>query len=114
MALILHITPRSHWQKAQQEGIYAAESLETDGFIHCSTPAQVVGTANAFFGGQSGLVLLCMESDRVQAEIRYEAADGNLFPHIYGQLNLDAVMQVLDFEPGADGNFALPDSLIVE
>lgn len=111
MALILHITPRSDWQKAQQEGIYHAASLETEGFIHCSTPAQVVGTANAFFREQTGLVLLCIERDRVQSEIRYEAADGRLFPHIYGSLNLDAVTQAIDFQPNADGNFTLPPVL---
>ncbi|MBC7973063.1 MAG: DUF952 domain-containing protein [Verrucomicrobia bacterium] len=111
MALILHITTRSLWQQAQQEGIYHAESLETEGFIHCSTPAQVVATANSFFPGQTGLVLLCIESDRVQSEIRYETVHGNQFPHLYGLLNLDAVIQAIDFEPNADGNFTLPPVL---
>ena len=111
MALILHITTRSHWQNAQQDGVYRAESLKTEGFIHCSTPAQVVTTANRFFRGQTGLVLLCIESDRVQAEIRYEAVHGDQFPHLYGALNLDAVMQAIDFEPNADGNFTLPPAL---
>ncbi|MBW4579856.1 MAG: DUF952 domain-containing protein [Tildeniella nuda ZEHNDER 1965/U140] len=109
--LILHITPRSHWQKAQQTGIYRADSLETEGFMHCSTPTQVVATANAFFRGQAGLVLLCIESDRVQSEIRYEAAHGEQFPHVYGALNLDAVTQTIDFEPNADGSFTLPPAL---
>ena len=111
MTLILHITTRSHWQKAQQEGIYRAESLETEGFIHCSTPAQVMATANKFFHGQTDLVLLSIESDRVQPEIRYETAHGELFPHLYGALNVDAVMQAIDFEPNTDGNFALPPAL---
>ncbi|XGV99957.1 MAG: DUF952 domain-containing protein [Leptolyngbya sp. BL-A-14] len=108
MALILHITTRSHWQTAQQEGIYTADSLATEGFIHCSTPAQVVSTANAFFRGQTELVLLCIESDRVQSEIRYEAVHGDRFPHLYGALNLDAVTQAINFQPNADGNFTLP------
>jgi uncharacterized protein (DUF952 family) len=112
MTLILHITPRSHWQAAQQEGTYRAASLETEGFIHCSTPAQVVSTANAYYHGQSGLVLLCIETDRVESEIRYEAAHGESFPHLYGSLNLEAVMQAIDFEPDADGNFALPTALM--
>lgn len=111
MALILHITPRSHWQNAQQNGVYRAESLETEGFIHCSTPAQVVATANAFFHGQTGLVLLCIESDRVQSELRYEAVQGDRYPHLYGALNLDAVTGAIDFEPNADGNFTLPPVL---
>ena len=111
MALILHITSRSHWQQAQQDSVYGAESLGTEGFIHCSTPAQVVATANSFFPGQTGLVLLCVESDRVHSEVRYEDAHGELFPHIYGLLNLDVVTQAIDFEPNADGNFTLPPAL---
>ena len=112
MALILHITPRLHWQNAQQEGIYSAESLETEGFIHCSIPAQVVATANTYFRGQTGLVLLCIESDRVQSEVCYETVQGDQFPHLYGLLNLDAVTQAIDIEPNADGNFTLPAALI--
>lgn len=111
MALILHITPRSHWQEAQQDGVYRAESLETEGFIHCSTCPQVVATANTFFRGQTGLVLLCIESDRVQSEIRYETVNGNQYPHLYGLLNLNAVTQAIDFEPNADGDFTLPSAL---
>jgi uncharacterized protein (DUF952 family) len=111
MALILHITPRSHWQKAQQDGVYRADSLDAEGFIHCSTPTQVVATANSFFRGQAGLVLLCIESDRVQSEIRYETVHGSQFPHLYGLLNLDAVTQAIDFEPDEDGNFTLPSGL---
>ena len=111
MTLLLHITTRSHWQTAQQEGVYRAASLETEGFIHCSTPAQVVSTANAYYHGQSGLVLLYIETDRVNAEIRYEMAHGESFPHLYGALNLNAVTQAIGFEPDADGNFTLPTAL---
>jgi uncharacterized protein (DUF952 family) len=111
MALILHITPRLHWQKAQQDGIYRPDSLDAEGFIHCSTPTQVIATANTFFRGQAELVLLCIESDRVQSEILYEDAHGELFPHLYGSLNLDAVTQAIDFEPNEDGNFTLPSGL---
>ncbi|SRR5579883_3197059 len=108
MTLIFHITPRSDWQAAQQAGIYRADSLDTEGFIHCSTAAQVVGTANAFFRSQSGLVLLGIAVDRLQASLRYDAVDDRQFPHLYGALNLDAVVQVFDFEPNADGTFTLP------
>ncbi|UBF28501.1 DUF952 domain-containing protein [Kovacikia minuta CCNUW1] len=114
MSLILHITARSHWQQAQQIGVYRPDSLSSEGFIHCSTPAQVVRTANAFFAGQSGLLLLCIEPEFVQPEIRYETADGDQFPHIYGALNLDAVTQVVEFEPEPDGKFELPQEIALE
>lgn len=110
MNLIFHITSRSYWQQAQQAGAYWTDSLNTEGFIHCSTAAQVVWVANSFYRGQEDLVLLCIDPERVQAELRYDLIEtGAHFPHLYGALNLDAVVQVVAFEPNADGSFALPN-----
>ncbi len=106
--MILHIIPRQQWEQAQQAGIYQADSLDTEGFVHCSTPAQVAKVANAFFAGQSGLLLLCIDPDRVRAEIRYDAVEDDHFPHIYGPLNLDAVLEAIAFEPNANGQFSQP------
>jgi uncharacterized protein (DUF952 family) len=112
MTLILHITPATQWQQAKQARIYRCDSLDVEGFIHCSTPEQIVAVANRFFSGQTGLLLLCINSERVQAEIRYEEIEtGERFPHIYGALNLDAVERVLPFEPDASGNFTLPAAI---
>ncbi len=110
MPIILHITRRADWEKAAGTGGYEAESLARSGFIHCSKPEQVVRVADGIFRGQKGLVLLVIDTERVKAEIRHENLEGGtqLFPHIYGLLNLDAVVDVVDFVPGADGCFALP------
>lgn len=109
MSNILHITKATQWEEAKSRGIYRGDTLESEGFIHCSTVQQVVKVANAFFKSQRGLVLLGIESDKVEAEIKYEGVDGGeRFPHIYGPLNIDAVVQVLNFEPGEDGLFELP------
>jgi uncharacterized protein (DUF952 family) len=104
---IYHITQSSQWENAKLSGVYKADSLATEGFIHCSTFAQVVKTANRFFKNQHGLVLLYIDADKVKPEIRYEGADNDLFPHIYGELNVDAVYKVIDFESGKDGLFGL-------
>lgn len=110
MAIIFHIANREAWNQAQAEGIYRPEMFPVEGFIHCSTPEQVVQVANIRFRGQAGLLLLSIDTDRVNAEIRYENLEGGqqLFPHIYGELDIDAVGQVSEFMPGADGYFALP------
>jgi len=119
--LILHITSRSEWQAAQARGDYRAPSLETEGFIHMSTSKQAVHVANAFYRGQSGLVLLVVDETRVGSQVKWEAPAGppasgisqdDKFPHVYGPLNLDAVVDVVDFNPDASGNFQLPASLI--
>jgi len=94
--------------------------LSTVGFIHCSKPSQIVGVANTFYRGQQGLVLLVIDPLKLQAELKWEppaepepthAREGELFPHIYGPLNLDAVIEILPFEPDEDGNFMLPEAL---
>jgi uncharacterized protein (DUF952 family) len=113
MAIIFHITKREAWLNAAAAGAYQAERFPIEGFIHCSTRDQVIQVANARFRGETGLVLLCLDTAKVAAEIRYENLEGGsqLFPHIYGEINIDAVVQVIEFEPAGDGCFSLPASL---
>lgn len=108
--MILHITRRSDWEAAQAMGDYRLDSLDTEGFIHCSTPEQVLGPANELYRGQPELVLLVIDPSRLEARLVYEDlyASGIAFPHIYGPLNLDAVVKVVPFPPGSDGSFELP------
>jgi uncharacterized protein (DUF952 family) len=115
MNTILHITQLQAWETAKNLGTYRSNTLDTEGFMHCSTTTQVIGSANRFFKNQTDLVILVIDIDRIQAEIRYEGGvASNLFPHIYGELNLDAVIQVIDFEAAANGEFRLPEQLVVE
>jgi len=113
MPLIYHITRQSDWDTALAAGSYAADSLATEGFIHCSTAQQVIATANRIFKGKRDLVLLSVETDKVGAEIRYENLEGgtNLFPHVYGALAIAAVTAAHDFPPRDDGSFELPPAL---
>ncbi len=107
MSIIYHFTTAETWAAAQAAGRYTADSLASEGFIHCSTPAQIVGTANRYYHGQHGRLLLAIDPARVDVEIRMENTSGGseLFPHIYGELNLSAVTALLHFEPDADGTF---------
>lgn len=100
-SLICHILTRETWEKAVEEGGYQPPSLQQEGFIHFSYPHQTAAVGRRFYTGQSGLVLLWVDPARVKAELRIEqAADvDELFPHLYGPLNLDAVVDVTDFLP---------------
>ena len=116
--VILHIVRRSEWDEAVRRGSYAPESLRGEGFIHCSTQAQVIDTANRFYRGQRDLVVVCIEEQRLRAELRWEApaqphgaASGELFPHLYGELNIDAVVKVAELPCEDDGSFRLPEEL---
>ncbi|MEH2275330.1 MAG: DUF952 domain-containing protein [Nostoc sp.] len=113
MNTIFHITKYQQWEQAKNIGSYRADSLESEGFIHCSKSTQILKVANRFFDNQQKLVLLFIDSKKVQAEIRYEPAEiDELFPHVYGELNIDAVYQVIDFEAGEDSLFELPQEVI--
>jgi uncharacterized protein (DUF952 family) len=108
--MIFHITSRSDWEQAQLRGEYLAASLETEGFIHCSNANQVVWVANQFYRNMPDLVLLCIDPTKLKAELRYDLIEtGDSFPHLYGTLNLEAVIQIIDFPPNSDGTFELPD-----
>lgn len=111
--IILHITTPSAWAEAQQQGEYTADSLATEGFIHCSTPAQVIYVANERFRGRTDLILLVITSHLVRPAIVYEDCyeTGQQFPHIYGPLNLNAVSQILPLPPDENGLFTLPLNL---
>ena len=113
--MIFHILKKRDWQDAVRQGAYAPPSLAVEGFVHCSTLDQTLGTANRFFRGQQDLALLCIEPQRLHAELRFESpADpgddraSQPFPHVYGAINLDAVTQVVDWPCQLDGSFRLP------
>lgn len=103
MANIFHITTRDAWEHALREGSYTAPSLDAEGFIHCSHAHQYGRVARARFRGQPNLVLLEIDPARVGPEIKHENTEGGteLFPHIYGPLNPDAVTRVHPFDPDA-------------
>jgi uncharacterized protein (DUF952 family) len=112
--LILHITSKAEWLEAQQRGEYVAPSLQTEGFIHCSTEKQVLHVANAFYRGRNDLVLLKLDEAKLNSELKWEPPAGPVapghsasdrFPHIYGPINLTAVEEVLDFEPDSSGKW---------
>ena len=117
--MIFHITSRADWEAAQQRGDYRAESLETEGFIHCSTSSQVLPVAENFYKGQSGLILLGIESSLLSSDLKWEAPSGGTpppgvpigdpFPHIYGPINLNAVTNVFDLKTDPNHKFIRPD-----
>ncbi len=112
--MILHITTKDEWKTAVSHPPYTAPSLQTENFIHCSTPEQLLIPANAMFRGQTNLILLCLDTSKITADIIYEDCyeSGIEFPHIYGPINIDAVIKTVDFPPNEDGTFSLPSTLL--
>jgi uncharacterized protein (DUF952 family) len=93
---VYHITTNKAWQAAQKLGFYEAPSLTAEGFIHCSYAHQVLETAALYYQGQTGLLLLEIQPSDLSAPLKIEPSrQGQNFPHLYGALNLGAVVQVL-------------------
>jgi uncharacterized protein (DUF952 family) len=105
--IIYHITWRKDWDNAQSNGLYQTASLESEGFIHASLAHQVAPSANLFFKGQTDLLLLTIETEKLQSVLKFENTTGGeeLFPHIYGSLNLDAVTKIEEFKADDLGVF---------
>ncbi len=98
MSPILHLAHTATWAEAQRLGSYAPPSLEREGFIHLCTEVQLSGVVERFYRTQRDMLLLTIDPNRLQAELRYEEGEpGEAFPHLYGPLNLDAVIAVQPF-----------------
>ena len=108
--LILHITTAPEWEAAAATGEYRAPSLESEGFIHCSTPAQVVHVGDWFYRDVPDLVLLCIDPGGLTSELLWEASSESFageFPHVYGPIPVGAVRAVVPWARGDDG-FEIP------
>lgn len=92
--LIYHICTEEAWADAMEKGEYRADSLDEVGFIHASTKEQVVGVANRFYRHLDHLMVLWIDVRRLVSEVRWEQVEDGVFPHIYGPVNLDAVVDV--------------------
>ena len=94
--MIYHVTTKTLWALALQQGFYEVPSLALEGFIHNSTAAQVPGVLQRYYKDQIDLVLLHVEETKLQSPLRYELAPSvnEMFPHIFGPINLDAVVSV--------------------
>jgi len=91
---LFHITTRAAWEAAQGAREYRAPSLASEGFIHLSTEEQWRGTLQRFYRAVPDLVLLQIDPARLRSELRFERTDHDDFPHLFGPLDLDAVVGV--------------------
>ncbi|POR41995.1 DUF952 domain-containing protein [Methylobacterium sp. V23] len=113
MALIYKISPRALWCRAEDIGRFEGAPIDrSDGYIHFSTAAQVAETAARHFAGAEDLVLVAVEAEDLGPALRYEPSrGGDLFPHLYADLDLKAVRSVSDLPLGADGRHVFPGDL---
>ncbi len=94
--MIYHVVSENLWQQALQQGYYEAASLVTEGFIHLSKKEQVAGVLDRYYKNTTGLVLLHVDESKLSSLLKYELSPSvnEEFPHLYGRLNIDAVVEV--------------------
>jgi uncharacterized protein (DUF952 family) len=110
MTTIYKICPASLWQEAEGGGTFTGSAVDrADGFIHFSTAAQMRETAARHFAGQHDLVLVAVDGDALGSALKWEASrGGDLFPHLYGSLDLKHVLRVDPLPLGNDGTHVFP------
>ena len=111
--VIYKIVTADQWSSAQQHGEFLGAAIDLqDGYIHFSTGAQVKETVEKHFQGQLDLMIVAVDSDRLGQSLKWEPSrGGDLFPHLYGELSMDAVISVDDLPLGKGGGFIYPAEL---
>lgn len=105
---IYHLVDAQVWREACDQLQYRPASLATEGFVHFSELGQVEATAARFYATTPSLLILEVDVAKLRAELRYELADGQRFPHLYGTLDRAAVIRVEAMERDASGHYRLP------
>ena len=97
MPIIYHVTTAAEWNAAKAKGFYEVPSLQSEGFIHCSQDHQVAGVLERYFAGQTGLVKLVIDTDKLTSKYVFDwsPSTADTFPHVYGPINTDAVIEVI-------------------
>ena len=108
--LVYKICPEKLWREAEAAGRFEGAPVDlADGYIHFSTAEQVRETARRHFSGESGLLLVTVDASALGSDLRYEPSrGGELFPHLYGPLQLSAVRRVEPLPLGPDGTHVFP------
>jgi uncharacterized protein (DUF952 family) len=112
MSMIVKIMRADEWRSFGDTGELIGGVHDTENFIHFSTIEQLPRTANKWFEGEDGLMAVVVDTAKLGPELRWEPnAAGELFPHLYGHLSQDAVVEAVPFPRRSDGVFELPEAL---
>lgn len=97
MPVIYHVTTAPEWEAAKAKGYYEHPSLKAEGFIHCSQEQQLAGVLERYFQGATNLVKLVIDTDKLTSKYVFDwsPSTADTFPHIYGPINTDAVIDVI-------------------
>ncbi|WP_281556457.1 DUF952 domain-containing protein [Thalassomonas sp. RHCl1] len=101
------LSSKAEYQQAQQSGELVRDSLTEEGFIHASPKHQLTRIANKYYTKTIEPLVMVVDKFRITNEVKWEPATGGLYPHIYGPLNMDAVIRTVPIALNASGNFEI-------
>lgn len=109
--LIYHLARNSGWQAALETGIYEGTAEDrADGYLHFSTAPQIVESARKHRAGEADIILLSVEATTLGHALKWEPSrGGDLFPHLYGPLQVSDVVTTIALPLAADGQHIFPD-----
>jgi uncharacterized protein (DUF952 family) len=109
-AIVYKICSADAWARAIEAGAFAGAPADLqDGYIHLSSAGQVVATAAKHFAYQDNLLLIAVDAGRLGEDLKWERSRGGaLFPHLYGSLELNAVLSAEPLPLGPDGAHVFP------
>ena len=112
-SMIYHITTMDEWEMAKNIGHYNSKTIDQEGFIHCSFKSQIIRVANTFFSIQDNLLILEIDQNKLHSILKVESVSDSYedYPHIYGKINLDSVINVLPLARIDTGDFILPEKI---
>ena len=113
-AIAYKLVDRAAWERARAAGAFDGSAVDhADGYIHMSTPAQLAETARRHYAGQTGLLLVTVDTARLGHGLKWEASRGGaLFPHLYGPLPLSATTAERGLSVDADGVMIFDDGAV--
>ncbi len=94
---IYHIVLPGIWEQFANKDLYEAESLRTEGFIHCSFAGQLDNVLRRYYSGAEKVLVLEIETDNLLSRLVEEPSTNNeIYPHIYGPINKDAIAAIAE------------------
>ena len=92
---IYHVVLPAVWERFKSKPSYQPDSLTTEGFIHCSYASQLDGVLERYYSGVEKVLILTIDTDKLLSKlVKEESTNNELFPHIYGRLNINSVVDV--------------------
>jgi uncharacterized protein (DUF952 family) len=108
---IYKVCTEFEWQEAKNKGqLIGSKKDKEDSFIHFSGDDQVAGTLKKFYQNQKDLILLKVDTLKLDHLIWEQASDGNMFPHLYSSLDINNVVDEFKISLGDNGTHILPDN----